>query len=133
LEVPDADGVPLGWQSGPQLVLDEDVVLEPAGLALDEALVVVLEAPAPAAVVDGGATVVVDVRVVTGEVLEVEVADDVDVPVPADVAVAAPPLPPQPATTVTTATSAASIRNERRIEARTARVTAGPRALRARV
>jgi hypothetical protein len=114
LDVPDAEGVPLGAQSGPQPELDDVVVvveLDTAAPPLpDEELVVVELGVGWLAVTV--AVLVCVAAVVVDEVDAVEVSE----PVPVPVAVVCPPpeLPPQPAATRTT-TSAATIRDTKRI------------------
>jgi hypothetical protein len=135
-DVPGAVGAP-GWQSGPQLVVDE--VVDEA-VVLDEVVVEL----APLVVLDeldAGGLVVDDVEVDgVDDVESVEVAPvelvaaaaPVD-PVPA--VVLPPPLePPQPATmnAASAVASTATMRDGKRKRGRAVRVTAGPRALRAR-
>jgi hypothetical protein len=116
LDVPDAEGVPLGAQSCPQPVVDDVVVeveeLETAVPPLAEGELVAVELD-----VDGRLAVTVAVLVwVVGvdEVVElVTVTDPVPVPVPVSVVGPLPELEPQPAATATT-TSAATIRDTKR-------------------
>ncbi len=132
LDVPDAEGVPLGAQSRPQPVLEDDVV---------EVVLPVAGAPA-AAEEDEDVVAVDDVVEVVGlglvEVLEPDVVLDVvwfaevTEPAPVPVPVVCPlPEPPQPAVT-RTRTSAAAISDITRMGVEPLGFTAGPRALRAR-
>ena len=133
LDVPDAEGVPLGAQSRPQPVLEDDVVD-----------VVVLEVGAPAAAEDevvvveldaGGEVAVPEVVEVLEVVLDVlwfvEVTVPVAEPEPVPVVCPLPELAPQPAVT-RTRTSAATTSDTKRIGVEPLGFTAGPRALRAR-
>jgi hypothetical protein len=124
LELPAADGVPLGWQSWPQSELLAEVVVEtPAPPEESELELEVVDSvavpaePAPAeAVDDGGATVLVAVAVWTLIVLWVEVVDEVPA---AGVELVEALLPPQAAATSATraaASTAASIRIDRIID-----------------
>jgi hypothetical protein len=114
LDVPDAEGVPLGAQSGPQAVLDDEVVE-----------VLVLEVGAPAAAEDeplvveldrGGAVAVPETVEVLEAVVVLEVLWFVVVTVPAaePLVCPLPELPPQPPPT-RTRVSAATISDTNRI------------------
>jgi hypothetical protein len=130
LDVPDAEGVPLGAQSRPQPALDDDVVevvlLVAGAPAAAEEDVVVVELDEAGEVVELEAVEALEPVVVLDVVWFVEVTEPGAVPV-----VCPPPDPPQPAVT-RTRTSAATIRDTKRISVEPLGFTAGPRALRAR-
>jgi hypothetical protein len=131
LDVPEAEGVPLGAQSRPQPVLEDDVVevlvldVGAPAAAEDELLVVVLDAGGEVAVPE-----VVDVLEAV-VVLEALWLVEVTVPVAGPVVCPLPELPPQPPAT-RTRVSAATISDTKRIGVEPLGLTAGPRALRAR-
>ncbi len=133
LDVPDADGVPLGAQSAPQPEPELEVVVvvvvelaETGAPPLTEDELVVVDA------VDGAEpAVTVAVLVSVDELDEVVEVVELAEPAPVPVVWPAPELPPQPVA-MTTSTSAATIRDPRRIGVGPLGLTAGPRALRAR-
>lgn len=135
LDVPDAEGVPLGAQSRPQPELEDDVVdvvvlvVGAPAAAEDEVVVVELDAGGEVAVPE--VVEVLEVVVVLDVLWFVEVTVPVAEPEPVPVVCPLPELAPQPAVT-RTRTSAATISDTKRIGVKPLGFTAGPRALRAR-
>jgi hypothetical protein len=130
LDVPAAEGVPLGAQSCPQPEVDELVVpvddTAAPPLSFEEELAVV-------ELDDGGCPAVTVAVLVCVDVLDEVVAPvEVSEPVPVPVVCPPPEPPPQPAA-ITTTTSTATIRDTKRMASSRSGLTAGPRALRARV